>query len=230
MSGESILLVEDEENLVEALRFNLSREGYRVMVAHDGELGLRMAQESGPDLILLDVILPKMNGIEVCRQLRRETQVPILMLTARGEEIDKVVGLEVGADDYLTKPFGMRELIARIHSLLRRARVPAPESPAPTVLTVGDLTIDLGSHVVALDGVEMVVRPREFELLAMLAANRGRAFTREQILERVWGHDFIGDVRTVDVHVRWLRQKLYRGPGSSPRIITIRGVGYRLDG
>ena len=230
MSGESILLVEDEENLVEALRFNLSREGYRVMVAHDGELGLRMAQESGPDLILLDVILPKMNGIEVCRQLRRETQVPILMLTARGEEIDKVVGLEVGADDYLTKPFGMRELIARIHSLLRRARVSAPESPSPAVLTVGDLTIDLGGHVVALAGEELGLRPREFELLAMLAANRGRAFTREQILERVWGHDFIGDVRTVDVHVRWLRQKLYRGPGSSPRIITIRGVGYRLDG
>ncbi len=230
MSGENILLVEDEENLVEALRFNLSREGYRVMVAHDGELGLRMAQENGPDLILLDIILPKMNGIEVCRQLRRETQVPILMLTARGEEIDKVVGLEVGADDYLTKPFGMRELIARIHSLLRRARVSAPESPSPAVLTVGDLTIDLGGHVVALAGEELGLRPREFELLAMLAANRGRAFTREQILERVWGHDFIGDVRTVDVHVRWLRQKLYRGPGSSPRIITIRGVGYRLDG
>ena len=230
MSGENILLVEDEENLVEALRFNLSREGYRVMVAHDGELGLRMAQENGPDLILLDIILPKMNGIEVCRQLRRETQVPILMLTAKGEEIDKVVGLEVGADDYLTKPFGMRELIARIHSLLRRARVSAPESPSPAVLTVGDLTIDLGGHVVALAGEELGLRPREFELLAMLAANRGRAFTREQILERVWGHDFIGDVRTVDVHVRWLRQKLYRGPGSSPRIITIRGVGYRLDG
>ena len=168
--------------------------------------------------------------MEVCRLLRQETQVPILMLTAKGEEIDRVVGLEVGADDYVTKPFSMRELIARIHSLLRRARIPAPRTETSDRLTVGDLTVDQASHVVTLAGEELEIRPREFELLTLLAANKGRAFTREQILERVWGHDYVGDARTVDVHVRWLRQKLYRGPAVGPRIITIRGVGYRLDG
>lgn len=230
MAGESILIVEDEENLVEALRYNLVKEGYQTLVAGDGESGLRLAQEAAPDLVILDVILPKLDGVEVCRLLRRDATVPILMLTAKGEEIDRVVGLEVGADDYVAKPFSMRELLARIHSLLRRARMSASAAAPPEALAVGDLVVDAVKHQVTLGGDELDIRPREFDLLYLLAANKGRALTRDQMLERVWGHDYIGDSRTVDVHIRWLRQKLYRGPGSSPRIITIRGVGYRLEG
>ncbi len=230
MSGENILVVEDEENLVEALRYNLVKEGYQVFVAHDGERGLTLAREIRPDLVLLDIILPKIDGMEVCRLLRRDTQVPILMLTAKAEEIDRVVGLEVGADDYVTKPFSMRELLARIRSLLRRARITSPQSAPPEVLRIGTLEMDLSSHVARLDEEELELRPREFELLALLATNKSRAFTRDQILERVWGPDYVGDARTVDVHVRWLREKLHQGVGGAPRIITIRGLGYRLEG
>ena len=170
-------------------------------------------------------------GLEVCRILRREIDVPILMLTAKGEEIDRVVGLELGADDYITKPFSMRELVARVRAVLRRSGSPSDARTPRTkeVLRSGDLELDQTSHTVTLRGAPINLKPREFELLALFVTNRGRAFTRDQILERLWGHDFIGDTRTVDVHVRWLRQKIEHEPGSPKRIITVRGVGYRFD-
>ena len=228
----TILIVEDEPNLLAALQYNLKQEGYTALTATDGEVGLRMAMSLSPDLVILDVMLPRLDGFEVCRLLRRESGVPILMLTARGEEVDRVVGLELGADDYVTKPFSMRELLARVRNLLRRA------SPLQTsdfagrseVIRSEDLTIDQISHSVTLGDKPLEMKPREFSLLAMLAANKGRAFTRNQILERLWGHDYIGDSRTVDVHVRWLREKIELDPSKPRRIVTIRGLGYRFDG
>ena len=228
----TILIVEDEPNLLAALQYNLKQEGYTALTATDGEVGLRMAMSLSPDLVILDVMLPRLDGFEVCRLLRRESGVPILMLTARGEEVDRVVGLELGADDYVTKPFSMRELLARVRNLVRRA------SPLQTsdfagrseVIRSEDLTIDQISHSVTLGDKPLEMKPREFSLLAMLAANKGRAFTRNQILERLWGHDYIGDSRTVDVHVRWLREKIELDPSKPRRIVTIRGLGYRFDG
>ncbi len=228
----TILIVEDEPNLLAALQYNLKQEGYTALTATDGDVGLRMATSLSPDLVILDVMLPRLDGFEVCRLLRRESGVPILMLTARGEEVDRVVGLELGADDYVTKPFSMRELLARVRNLLRRA------SPLQTsdfagrseVIRSENLTIDQISHSVTLGDKPLEMKPREFSLLAMLAANKGRAFTRNQILERLWGHDYIGDSRTVDVHVRWLREKIELDPSKPRRIVTIRGLGYRFDG
>lgn len=230
---KTVLVVEDEENLLEALRYNLEHEGYAVHTAIDGEDGLATARLTHPDLVILDVMLPKLDGFEVCRILRHETEVPILMLTARGEEIDRVVGLELGADDYVTKPFSTRELMVRVRNMLRRSQLtsaPSDELGTPKTLTSGDLEIDLNSHIVRLDGSALDMKPREFELLALLVENRGRAFTRDHILERLWGHDYYGDSRTVDVHVRWLREKIEENPGKPTRIVTIRGVGYRFDG
>lgn len=233
MPDQSVLVIEDEENLVEALRFNLEREGYQVYSAQDGAQGLDAARQASPDLIILDIMLPTLDGFEICRILRRETDVPILILTAKGEEIDRVVGLELGADDYVTKPFSMREILARVRGMLRRSRV-ASEASAGTgvrqLLKAGDLEIDLDSHIARLRGEPLNLKPREFDLLALLVANKGRAFTRDQILERVWGHDYVGETRTVDVHIRWLREKIQSYPNSPQRIITIRGVGYRLEG
>ena len=189
---------------------------------------------SRPELVILDVMLPQLDGFEVCRILRRESDVPILMLTARGEEIDRVVGLELGADDYVTKPFSIRELMARVRNLLRRATRSVGSDDArigdTDVLSSGDLEIDSTSHIVRRGGARLELKPREFDLLALLAGNRGRAFTRDQILERLWGHDYYGDSRTVDVHVRWLREKIEPEPSKPVRIVTIRGVGYRFDG
>jgi DNA-binding response OmpR family regulator len=233
LPDQSVLVIEDEENLVEALRFNLEREGYQVHTAQDGEQGLDAARQVSPDLIILDIMLPALDGLEICRILRRESDVPILILTAKGEEIDRVVGLELGADDYVTKPFSMRELLARARGMLRRSRVASEASSGPRLrqlLKVGDLEIDLDSHVARLKGEPLNLKPREFDLLALLVANKGRAFTRDQILERVWGHDYVGESRTVDVHIRWLREKIQSYPNSPQRIITIRGVGYRLEG
>ncbi|MDE2968926.1 MAG: response regulator transcription factor, partial [Chloroflexota bacterium] len=177
------------------------------------------------------IMLPQIDGLEVCRILRREYDTPIIMLTAKGEEVDRVVGLEIGADDYVTKPFSMRELLARLRSVLRRTRSAGMgEAASQEVLTSGDLVVDLASHTVTLAGEQIDMKPREFDLLALLVANKGRAFTRDQILERLWGRDYIGDTRTVDVHIRWIRQKIEEGPGSPIRIVTIRGVGYRFQG
>ena len=232
MPDSKILVIEDEENILEALKYNLEREGYGVLLASDGERGLGMAREHRPDLVILDIMLPQLNGLEVCRILRRESDTPIIMLTAKGEEVDRVVGLELGADDYITKPFSMRELLARLRTVLRRTRNSSREesSHAGELLASGDLEVDLAGHTVRLAGEELEMKPREFDLLALLVANRGRAFTRDQILERLWGQDYIGDTRTVDVHIRWIRQKLETVPGSPNRIVTIRGVGYRFQG
>ncbi len=233
MADESILVIEDEENLVEALRYNLEREGYRVYASSDGAAGLETARSQRPDLIILDVMLPSLDGLEVCRILRRESEVPILILTAKGEEIDRVVGLELGADDYVTKPFSMREVIARVRGMLRRSQTGATGNPpggSRRFIAVGDLEMDLEGHAAKLRGERLALKPREFDLLALLASHKGRAFTRDQILEQVWGHDYYGETRTVDVHIRWLREKIQSYPNPAQSIITIRGVGYRFEG
>ena len=228
----TVLVVEDEPNLLAALEYTLEQEGYEVLTAIDGESGLHLARTREPDVLILDVMLPSLDGFEICRIIRRESSIPILMLTARGEEVDRVVGLELGADDYVTKPFSMRELLARIRSLLRRTSTPTSTGlqNESEMLRSGDLIIDLASHSATLEDKPLEMKPREFSLLSLLAANRGRAFTRDQILERLWGHDYIGDSRTVDVHVRWLREKIEPEPSRPKRIVTIRGVGYRFDG
>ena len=227
----TVLVAEDEENLLAALRYNLEREGYTVLTAEDGQAALALARRHTPDLIILDVMLPELDGFEVCRILRRESEVPIMMLTAKGEEIDRVVGLELGADDYVTKPFSTRELMVRVRNMLRRtSTVPSATHAAADVLAAGDLVIDLVSHTVRRDGEPISCTPREFELLSLLVANKGRALSRDQILESLWGHDYIGDTRTVDVHVRWLREKIEPDPAGPRRIVTVRGVGYRFDG
>ena len=228
MTSRTVLIVDDEENLTEAIKYNLEQEGFQVSTAADGERGLAMAREFDPDLIILDIMLPTVDGLEVCRTLRRRSDVPILMLTAKAEEIDRVVGLELGADDYVVKPFSMRELVARAKAMLRRA--PARPQEDSQVLVDGDLELNLTSHEVILRGDSLDLKPREFDLLALLMQNRGRIYTRNQILDQVWGYDFVGDMRTVDVHVRWLREKIEDDPGSPKRIITVRGVGYRFHG
>jgi len=224
---KNVLVIEDEPTLVATLRYNLEREGHKVLTATDGEAGLSLARSQRPDVVLLDLMLPGMGGLELCRILRRETTVPILILTAKAEETDKVVGLELGADDYVTKPFSMRELMARVGALLRRAEL-LPSTERET-LTAGELEVDLRRRQVSRGGNELVLKPKEYELLVFLMKNRGRAFTREQLLDHVWGYDFAGDTRTVDVHVSWLRQKVESEPSKPTRLITVRGVGYRFD-
>lgn len=235
LSKKSVLVVEDEENLLEALRYNLEREGYQVHTAADGGDGLELARKLNPSLVLLDIMLPTLDGFEVCRILRRESEVPILILTAKGEEVDRVVGLELGADDYITKPFSIRELIARVRNTLRRAQyldagTPPAAAAEPDSYRVGNLEIDLNRHEARLAGAPLNLKPKEFDLLALLAAHPGRAFSRDQILEKVWGYDYVGQTRTVDVYVSWLREKLQADPTTARSIVTIRGVGYRLDG
>lgn len=227
----TILIVEDEPNLLAPLQHSLKEEGYATLVATDGENGLRMARTMDPDLIILDVMLPILDGFKVCEILRRESDVPVIMLTARSEEDDRVKGLKLG-DDYVTKPFSMPELLARVRNLLRRA-ASSPTSDLAgrsEIIRSEDLTIDQISHSVTLGDKTLEMKPREFSLLTLLASNKGRAFTRNQILERLWGHDYIGDSRTVDVHVRWLREKIELDPSKPRRIVTIRGLGYRFDG
>lgn len=229
----TILVVEDEENLIAPLRYNMEREGYLVETATDGGEALEAARAKPPSLIILDIMLPTMDGIQVCRILRTESRVPILMLTAKGEEVDKVVGLEMGADDYMTKPFGMRELIARVKAMLRRAEHGHPLVDGlhfPRMITRGGLRIDVHGQQVFLDGVPVPMKPKEFDLLMLLAGISGKAFTRDDILDRVRGSKDNIDQRTVDVHVRWIRQKIEDGPGSPKRIFTIRGHGYRFKG
>ena len=231
MAAIKILLVEDDQNLLAALKYNLRKEDYRVVTAGDGARALEIARSEKPDLIVLDVMLPELSGFEVCRILRKEMTVPILMLTARTEEIDKIVGLEIGADDYMTKPFSMRELLARLWAMLRRADIcktqPAGEQD---VLKIGDLEIDTGRHRVFCRGSLLDLTPKEHDLLVFLARNKGFVFSRDQLLEKVWGYDFSGDTRTVDVHIRWLRQKIETNPARPGKLLTVRGAGYKLEG
>jgi len=224
-----ILVVDDEPTLVATLKFNLEREGHKVVTAADGEAALQYARSEHPDLILLDLMLPVLSGVEVCRILRKETGIPILMLTAKDSEIDKVVGLELGADDYVTKPFSLRELLARIKALLRRADGAGP-SAAGAELSSGDLRLDVGRREAFRSGVFLALKPKELELLAFFLRNRGRILSREEIMSQVWGYDYGDDSRTVDVHVRWIRKKIEEDPDRPVRLITSRGAGYRFEG
>ncbi len=237
--AEKILVVEDEITLQDTLAYNLKRQGYEVETAGDGSAALESARRLRPDLIVLDVMLPGIDGFEVCRILRQEMNTPVLMLTARDDEIDRVVGLEVGADDYMTKPFSMRELMARVKAMLRRVRLireetqNVPSSAAvtnPQVISLGNLELDQSRHELRRDGVPLQLKPKEFELFLFLAQHRGQVLSREFILEHVWGWDYFGDSRTVDVHIRWLREKIEADPGAPSRIVTVRGAGYRFEG
>ena len=228
MSEATIFVVEDEPSFVDALTIGLTREGFVVEIATDGAEALERFDEVNPDLVLLDVMLPRMSGIDVCRQLRKRTQVPIIMVTAKGAEIDTVVGLEVGADDYVTKPYRLRELIARIRAVLRRA--PDQESGAALDghrLEVGDVSLDPGQHLVFVDDESLSLPLKEFELLHLLLANAGQVLPRETLIDRVWGYDYVGDTKTLDVHIKRLRNKIEAEPSAPTRIITIRGLGYK---
>ena len=247
----TVLVVEDEKTLLETLAYNLVRQGYKVLTATDGNEALETARREQPDLVVLDIMLPGIDGFEVCRILRKEMSVPILMLTARDEEVDKIVGLEMGADDYMTKPFSMRELLARVKALLRRVRIIREElavqeesagaaalaaaTDNATVeveetMTFGNLEIDQGRREMRVDGEPVRLKLKEYELLVFLARNRGIALSRDLILDRVWGWEHDGSSRTVDVHIRWLREKIEPQPSNARRIITVRGIGYRFDG
>jgi DNA-binding response OmpR family regulator len=234
--SETILVVEDEPALRDTLTYNLKKDGFTVEAVGDGRLALEAARRLKPDLIVLDLMIPEIDGFEVCRILRKEMPTPILMLTARDDEIDRVVGLEVGADDYLTKPFSMRELIARVKAQLRRARLlreemgKSIEPAAHETLTFDNLIINLTRREVILNDKPIQLKPKEYELLLFLAEHRRQMLSREFILERVWGWDYIGDSRTVDVHVRWLRQKIEENSSEPKRIVTVRGGGYRFEG
>lgn len=223
----TLLLVEDDTTVRETLALNLRSEGYQVETAEDGEMALEMARRINPDLVVLDVMLPKLDGLTLLRILRRESRVPVILLTARGTETDKIVGLETGADDYVVKPFSLGELLARIRAALRRGQTDAPRA---TEFSSGNLTLDLVSRRVTLGEEELQLAPREFELLATLVRNKDAVLTRDFLLASVWGDDYVGDARTVDVHIRWLRQKIEADPSDPQRITTVRGVGYRFEG
>ncbi|MDA1010487.1 MAG: DNA-binding response regulator [Chloroflexi bacterium] len=237
----TVLVVEDDEAIREAVAFNLKRDGHEVLTASDGAEGLARAREASPDLVVLDVMLPRMSGLDVCRLLREETPIPILMLTARDAEADVVQGLDLGADEYVTKPFSMRELRARVTSLLRRDQLSRDAGPAATTgggtdygeganedVVIGGIGLSPSRHEVSREGVTVSLRPREFALLEFLMRHPGQVFTRDVILERVWGMSYPGETRTVDVHVRWLREKLEEDPSQPRHIITVRSVGYKF--
>jgi DNA-binding response OmpR family regulator len=224
--AETILLVDDDEMLQETLALNLRNSGFEVLTAADGLTALDEAQTRAPDLVILDLMLPELDGLTVCRTLRQTTEIPILMLTARAGELDKIVGLESGADDYLTKPFSVGELLARIRALLRRT---GPR-PASDDLKSADLVLSLVSRRASVGGQELTLSPKEFSLLAELIRHRGAVLSRDLLLTRVWGYDYVGDSRTVDVHVRWLREKIEADPSAPQRIVTVRGIGYRFEG
>ncbi len=236
-----ILVVEDEPALQDTLEYNLVKQGYRVHLAKDGMQALDSARSNPPDLVILDIMLPGIDGFEICRILRQEMNMPIMFLTAKAEEIDKIVGLEVGADDYLTKPFSMRELLARVKAMLRRVRLVREEVATTATeqlqsefplerLVFGDLVIDLSRREVTSRGHTFHLKPKEFDLLVFMARNRGIVLSRDLILERVWGWDYDGGSRTVDVHIRWLREKIETDPANPIQLVTIRGIGYRFDG
>jgi DNA-binding response OmpR family regulator len=231
MSDNKVLVVEDDVNLLETLKYNLRTEGYDVVTATDGEMALETARRENPSLIILDIMLPRLNGFEVCRILRKDMTVPILILTAKVDMTDKIVGLEIGADDYMTKPFSVRELLARVRAMLRRSRmIETTSTNEPISIKIGDLEVDIAKHQALLSGKELELSPKEFDLLSFLARNRSLVFNREQLLEKVWGYEYAGDTRTVDVHIRWLRKKIESDPGHPNHIITIRGAGYKLEG
>ena len=222
-----ILVVDDEQPIIDILTYNLEQARYDVLVAWDGEQALTLARREAPDLIILDLMLPKLDGIEVCRILRKERDVPIIMLTARDEEIDRVVGLELGADDYVVKPFSVRELLARVKNVLRRTQAPPPATSP--VARVGPLTVDEGRHEATLHGERLDLTPLEFKVLLALATRPRRVLTREQLLDEAWGYDYHGDQRVVDAVIKRLRAKLREAAPDDPLIETIRGVGYKLD-
>jgi DNA-binding response OmpR family regulator len=224
--ARTILVVDDEATLRETVVDALEAEGFRVIAAADGREALTRFRADRPDLILLDLMLPELSGIEVCRIIRAESGVPIVMLTAKDSELDKVVGLELGADDYVTKPFSLRELSARIRALFRRAEQAATEQNPPARVSIGDVQVDLAGHRLLRDGEVLPVKPKAFELLVFLLRNPGQVFTRDQLLERVWGYDYAGETRTVDVHIHWLRGQLEPDPSNPQFIHTVRGVGY----
>lgn len=243
VANPKVLVVEDEPALLDTLEYNLTKQGYSVSTAKDGLQALEIARAVNPDLLLLDIMLPGLDGFEVCRILRQEMSLPILFLTAKADEIDKIVGLEVGADDYLTKPFSMRELMARVKALLRRVRLVREELSAATPqdsvgqpdfpverMVFADLIIDLSRREVFFRDAVFHLKPKEFDLLVFMARNRGIVLSRDLILERVWGWDYDGGSRTVDVHVRWLREKIEDDAANPLRLVTVRGVGYRFDG
>jgi len=229
-----ILVVEDDDTLRELLQYNLKKEGYGVLTARDGGEALELYRSDKPQLIILDIMLPVMSGMEVCRIIRGESQTPIIMLTAKSEEVDRVLGLELGADDYVTKPFSMRELFSRIKAVLRRSEAGKVAGATAVVkegyLEAGDITIDLKKHEVSRGGNVVELNPKEFELLVLLMSNKGQVISREQILRKVWGYDYIGNDRTVDVHMRWMRRKLETDPDNPRFLVTVRGYGYKFAG
>jgi two-component system, OmpR family, response regulator len=230
-----VLIVDDDKNLLDVLKYNLTNDGLTVVTAEDGIQALETARQERPDLILLDIMLPGLDGFEVCRILRKEMAVPILMLTAKTEEIDKVVGLELGADDYMTKPFSVRELMARVRATLRRSQwmeqqIPETEQTLLSALKADSLEVDVVGHRVLHKGREMKLSPKEFDLLAFLMRNRGQVFNREQLVEKVWGYDYGGTARTVDVHMRSLRRKIENNPVKPEHLITVHGFGYKFEG
>jgi two-component system, OmpR family, response regulator RegX3 len=228
-TSHTVLVVEDEESFVDALLVGLKKEGFRVEVARDGLEALDMFDRIQPDIILLDVMLPKVSGIDVCRQLRKKSQVPIIMVTAKAAEIDTVVGLEVGADDYITKPYRLRELVARMRAVLRRAPLDQAGELTEGALQVGDIALDPEQHEVVIRGEKTALPLKEFELLHLLLANAGRVLPRETLIDRIWGNDYVGDTKTLDVHIKRLRAKIESDPANPAKIITIRGLGYKFE-
>ncbi len=227
----TILVVEDEENFIEALTIGLKKEGFRVQVARDGAEALLVFDAVRPDLVLLDLMLPKISGVDVCRELRSRSKVPIIMVTAKGSEVDTVVGLEVGADDYVTKPYRLRELVARMRAVLRRTADRLPDRVPGTgdgVVASGDLVLDPDRHEVSVRGEALDLPLKEFEVLQLLLARAGRVVTRDQLIDEVWGHDYVGDTKTLDVHIKRLRSRIERDPSAPERILTVRGVGYKI--
>ena len=225
-----VLVVDDEKAIVDILKFNLEREGFAVVTASDGEEGIRMFHKEQPDLILLDIMMPKIDGLQACKTIRTESNVPIIMLTARAEEVDKVLGLEFGADDYVTKPFGVRELIARVKSNIRRTSMDYDHTKNAQIIHVSNMTINVDKYEVSKDEVVIDLTVREYELLKFLATQKNQIFTREQLLEKVWGYEYYGDVRTVDVTIRRLREKVEDDPSKPGFILTKRGIGYYFKG
>lgn len=231
----TVLVVEDEEAFIDALAIGLPKEGFRIEVARDGAEALERFDAVDPDLVLLDLMLPRVSGLDVCRELRNRSQVPIIMVTAKSAEVDTVVGLEVGADDYVTKPYRIRELVARMRAVVRRSTMTPPSGPdgeaqsGPGPVVVGDVLIDRERHVVEVRGEELSLPLKEFELLHHLMVNAGRVVTREMLIERVWGADYVGDTKTLDVHVKRVRSKIEPDPSTPERIVTIRGLGYKYQ-
>ncbi len=225
----TVLLVEDEESFVEALTVGLKREGFLVRVAKDGLEALTLFDSVQPDLVLLDLMLPRLDGVDVCREIRSRSKTPIIMVTAKGAEIDTVVGLEVGADDYITKPYRLRELVARLRAVLRRASPKEEERASGTTLKVGDVQLDPERHEVLVRDQEVSLPLKEFDLLELLLLNAGRVLTRETLIDRVWGPNYVGDTKTLDVHIKRLRSKVEDDPGAPRRIVTIRGLGYKYE-